>query len=426
MLRFKQYSFLTWTGPAGTMSFDPVRGSILLGTISIPLLGMLLSSCKRVPSPPPPPIPSVTVATPIRKEVLEWDDYAGYLAAVDMVEVRARVSGMIKATPFHEGAIVNKDDVLVKIDEAPFQADLDSKLADQARAAAQVELADIEYRRVQKIPTEAVMNVELDRVAATLRQEQAGLAAAKAAVESSQLNLSWCNVTAPVSGRVSRKLVTAGNLITGGTAQATLLTTIASIDPIYCYVDADERSVLKYERLALEGKRKSARDVKVPCYLQLADETGFPHAGVIDFVDNRVDPTTGTMRGRGIFPNPDGRLVPGFYARIRLPGSGKYEAMLVPDSALIIDQSQKALLVVGTDNIVAQKFVKTGALFGDLRAIESGIELSDRIIINGLMLARSGAKVNPKETSLSASLPEMPSAMPTSASIAPTNGSSKP
>jgi RND family efflux transporter MFP subunit len=219
----------------------------------------------------------------------------------------------------------------------------------------------------------------------------------------------WCKVIAPIAGRISRRYVTPGNLVTGGNDQGTLLTRIASIDPIYCYVDADERSVLKYQRLSREGKRASAREAQLPCYLQLSDEKGFFHEGMIDFVDNWMDPTTGTMRARGIFPNPDAFLVPGFFARVRIPGSGRYRAVLIPDAAVMSDQSQKLVLVVDAEGKVVPRPVKPGALFGTMRAVQEGLTVEDRVIINGMLRARPGTKVTPTEAPLANFTVETPS-----------------
>lgn len=357
----------------------------------------------------PQAVPAVTVARPVQHEVMEWDEYTGHLGAVEFVEVRARVSGLIVSAPFKSGGEVQKGDLLVEIDVRPFQADLDSRLADEARAAAQVKLAEIELKRIQDMPPEASVPIEFQRAEASLREAQAVQAGAKAAVESARLLVEWCRVTAPIAGQISSKFVDPGNLITGGGGTATLLTTIASIDPIYCHIDADERAVLKYQRLRQEKKRVSARDAQIPFFMQLADETTFSREGLVDFVDNRIDPMTGTIRGRGILPNPGGYLTPGYFARVRIPGSGRYVATLVPDAAVLTDQNQRVLYVVGPDDFVKVRPVKLGALFGELRSIESGIEVSDRVIINGLMQARPGVKVNPQDASIPLdSLPPLP------------------
>lgn len=369
-----------------------------------------IAACRQQQTGPTSrPAPTVTVAHPVKHSVVEWDEYTGRLAAVDFVEVRARVGGLIMSMPFQEGAIVDEGDVLVEIDARPYQATLDQARADADQAAAQFELATIEFNRIENIPDTARSKTEIDNAAASLAQAKAVLAAARANVELAQLNVEWCHVRAPITGRVSRRLVTPGNLISGGSGQSTLLTTITSIDPIYCYVDADERSVLKYADLARAGRRVSARQARIPCVMQLSDEEGFPHHGIVDFVDNKVDPMTGTITGRGEFPNPDGWLLPGYFARVRIPGSGRYEAVLVPDASVITDQNQKVLYVVDASSTIRARQIKLGALFGNLRAIESGLSTEDRILINGLMQARPGLKVKVETGTISLeSLPAEP------------------
>lgn len=381
-----------------------------------------LVGCTRSNPPPPPPAPAVTVARPEQREVMEWDEYQGYLEAVDLVEVRARVSGLIVATPFQEGASVQKGDLLVEIDARPYQAELEAAVAAVAQAVAQQDIAKIESNRIEDLPAESRTPFERDQAAATMRQAEAVLAAARANVELARLNLEWCRVTAPISGRISRKYVTAGNLVTGGgspsaplttssslggsttlagaglsAGAATPLTTLTSIDPIYCYINADERSVLKYQHLARAGNFDSPQIAGVPCALQLSNETGFPHVGKIDFVDNRIDPGTGTIQMRGVFANAEAWLIPGSFARVRVPGSGRYTALLVPDEAVTTDQNQKVIWVVGDGDVVQPRIVKLGALFGKLRAIQTGLTLQDRVVINGLMQAHPGAKVAPQE-----------------------------
>lgn len=382
------------------LSLVPQR--VMRASVPVLAIGILpCGGCWQRPTPPGFPPPAVTVARPVQREVIEWDEYTGHLDAVESVEVRARVSGLIMSAPFREGTVVNAGELLLEIDVRPFQAELDSRLADTARAQAQLDLAQIEFRRIEGMSPDARTETEYDTAAANMRQAQAVVAAAKAAVDAARLNVEWCRVIAPIGGRISRKDVTPGNLITGGGGQATLLTTITSIDPIYCYVDTDERSVLKYQRLAQAGKRISARDERIPCFLALSDESGFPHQGEVDFVDNRVDQMTGTIRARGIFANTDGRLIPGYFARVRVPGSGRYQTLLVPDSAVTTDLGQKQLLVVKADNTVEARSVELGALFGELRAIQSGIALEDRVVINGLLQARPGSKVAPREGAVS-------------------------
>ncbi len=368
------------------------------------MAAMLLSAaagCDRGALPPAsPPPPAVTVARPVREKVMEWDEYTGRLEAVEFVEVRARVSGMIETAPLPEGALVSQGDVLIELDARPFEALLARAIAEEARAAARVELAQVEFNRLDRIQPDMRSDTEFNAAVATLKEARAAQDAAQADIESAKLQVEWCVIAAPISGRISRKYVTPGNLITGGGEGATLLTTIASVDPIYCYMDADERSVLKYVRLKQNGKRASARDVQIPCYLQLGDETGYPHEGVIDFVDNRLDPSTGTIRARGIFENSAGDLLPGLFARVRIPGQGIYEALLVPDAAVTSSQDKKLLLVVGEGGVVESRPVVLGAQFGELRAIASGVTVEDQVIINGLMHARPGVRVAATEIPL--------------------------
>lgn len=365
-----------------------------------------------------PPPAAVTVARPVVRSVMEWDEFTGRLSAVEEVDVRARVGGLVMSIAFKEGGLVSAGDVLAEIDARPYQAQLDAMLAQVAESKALVRLAEIEHARVTDIPADSRSKTEFDTAAANVEKARASLAGAEARVAAARLNVDWCRVVAPISGRVSRRYVTAGNLISGADGQGTLLTTITSVDPVYCYIDVDENSALKYAALARAGSRVSARQARIPTRLQLANETGFPHVGEVDFVDNRVDSETGTIRGRGIFPNRDGWLLPGLFARVRIPGSGRYDAMLVPDAAVLTDQNSKMLMVVNAKNVVEPRPVQLGALFGELRAIASGIGPEDRGIINGLVHARPGATVQPIEgnVALDSLPPEMsPASAPSSA-----------
>lgn len=373
-----------------------------LAVLALCVLGLCTGCDDRSAAAAPPP-PAVTVARPMQREVIEWDEYTGYLESPETVNVQARVSGFIEKASFSEGAVVHKGEVLFEIDARPFQADLDSKLADVAKAESQRDLAVVHFKRFEKVhETKAVSEEDFDTAKAQLSQAESAVAAAKAAVEISRLNLEWTHVVAPITGRISNKYVTEGNLVNGGVGQATLLTTIQSVDPMYCYVDVDEHSILRYQDLAREKKRVSARDAKIPTFMRLENETGFPHEGVVDFVDNRVDTGTGTLRARGVFPNPSGTLTPGFFARVRVPGSGRYEALLVPESSIGTDQDIKYLLVVKPDSVVDERPVKLGTLFGKLRSIVEGIGPTDLVIVNGLQRARPGSKVAATQTEIPA------------------------
>jgi RND family efflux transporter MFP subunit len=378
------------------------RCTWLAAAISLCLIG--LGGCFNGPGAAPnPPPPAATVAHPLEKEVVEWDTFSGHLQAPEMANVAARVSGLVMKMPFTEGATVKRGDLLAVIDDRPFKADLDAKLAEQQRAESTLRLAKLTHERMIALQKKnAVAEQDFDNSKAACDQAAAVLAGAEAAVTTAQLNLEWCRVLAPIDGRVSDKLVTVGNLVTGGAgpAPATLLTTVTSVDPIYCYVDVDEHSILKYQKLAAEHKLVSAREGKLPCYVGLENETDFPHEGFVDFMDNHVDSTTGTMRVRAVLPNKSGRLIPGYYARLRVPGSGRYRTLLLPDEAIGSDQNQHNVLVVDKDNNVQVRTVRLGALFGGLRSIVSGITADDRVVINGQMHARPGGKVQPKEESI--------------------------
>ena len=325
------------------------------------------ASCQKAPAPPggagAPPAPTVTVSQPESKEVTEWDEYQGRLDAVATVEIRARVTGYLDSVHFTDGAEVKQGDLLFMIDPRPYRADLD-------RAEAELLQAQTRF--------------ELQSAAAT--------------VEMSKLNLDYTRVTAPISGRIGRKLITEGNLVNGSQGQSTLLATIVALDPIYCYFDADERSVLKYRGLAREGKEESLEGGRLPCELELADEKGFPHGGTLNFVDNRVDSGTGTLRVRGVFANPARILEPGYFARVRVPGSAPYRALLVPDAAVGADQGVKFVYVVDASNHAQIAPVQLGPLMDGLRVVREGLHSNDWVVVNGLMSIRPGAAVNPSRS----------------------------
>ena len=351
-----------------------------------------------------PPPPDVSVALPVQREVVEWDTYTGHLQSPEMANVVARVTGLLVDMPFEEGAMVKEGDVLAVIDERPFKAELNLKQADLQKAEAALAIANTTYNRLVGLKqgtAGAVSQQDVDNAGAVVLQAKATVASANAALDLAKLNLDWCKVRSPISGRVSNKLVTVGNMSNGGSGfQQSSLTTVQSVSPIYCYVDVDENSILKYQRLAQDRALLSARDGKVPCYVQLADETGFTHKGVIDFMDNHIDATTGTMRVRAVLENKSGKLVPGMFARLSVPGSGRYKATLVPDVAIGNDQSQRDVLIVDKDNKIAMRPVQLGALFGTMRSIVSGLKPDERIVVNGQMHARPGAVVKPLEVKI--------------------------
>lgn len=365
-------------------------------------LVLLLAACQQPQAAiPPPPLPQVTVSQPVPREVLEWDEYTGRLEAVESVEVRARVSGYLQSVHFTDGAIVEKGALLFVIDPRPYQAELDRAKAALEQAVARYERTRKDLARAQQlVRVRAISQEELDTRSADQREAEESVQAARAAVKGARLNVEFTEVKAPISGRISRQLVTEGNLINGGSAQATLLTTIVSLDPIYGYFEVDERSYLEYTRLWRNGTRPGTRGVKIPVYLGLANETGFPHRGHLDFIDNRLDPNTGTMTGRAIFPNPNLPLVPGLFARIRLPGSSQYRALLIPDEAIGTDQTQRFAFVVNGQNTVEYRKIELGPIIDGLRVIRDGLKPGDWVIVNGVQRVRAGATVNPRKQAI--------------------------
>src|SRR5918996_2838616 len=366
----------------------------------LPLVGfaLLLAACQPQQAAPPPPPPKVTVNQPIIRDVVESDEYTGRLEAVEAVDIRARVNGYLQSVHFTDGSIVKKGALLFVIDPRPYQAELNRAKAQLEQAIARFERTQKDFARAQQlVKSRAMSQEEVDTRAADQHEAQEAVQAARAAVEAARLNVEFTQVKAPISGRISRQLVTEGNLINGGTGNSTLLTTIVSLDPIYGYFDVDERSYLKYTHLWRNGTNAGSRNNKTPVYLGLANETGFPHQGHLDFIDNRLDPNTGTMTGRAIFPNTDLALIPGLFARTRLPGSSRYEALLIPDEAIGSDQTQRFVLVVNDHNTVEYRQVEPGPRIAGLRVIRQGLKPQEWVIVNGVQRVRPGAKVDPQQ-----------------------------
>jgi RND family efflux transporter MFP subunit len=347
-----------------------------------------LAACSSKPPAPPPP-PSVSVAPVLQRDLAEWDEFSGRLQAVDQVEIRPRVSGYIKHVTFTEGREVRKGETLFEIDPRPYQADLDRAQAQLEQARTAADLAAREVARAEKlVNVQAISREEFDS-----RNSVAAVRAAEAAVETARLNLSWTQVRSPIKGRVSRAEVTEGNLVQAGPPDATLLTTVVSLDSIYVYFDSDEQTYLRYAgRTAADGK--GWRTERLPVYLGLANETGFPHEGYLDFVDNRIDPTTGTIRTRAIFSNKDRRFTPGLFARVKLVGGKRQPALLVRDAAVGTDQDRKFVLVLAKGDSLAYRPIELGRLSDDgLRIVRSGLEPGEKVVVNGLMRVRPGIKV---------------------------------
>jgi membrane fusion protein, multidrug efflux system len=341
------------------------------------------------------------VNQPIIRNVVESDEYTGRLEAVESVEIRARVNGYLQSVHFTDGAIVKKGTLLFVIDPRPYQAELNRAKAQLEQAIARFERTQKDFARAQQlVKSRAISQEEVDTRSTDQREAQEAVQAVRAAVEAARLNVEFTQVKAPISGRISRHLVTEGNLINGGTAESTLLTRIVSLDPIYGYFDVDERAFLKYTSLWRNGTRPGSREVNIPVDLGLADETGFPHQGRFDFIDNRLDPNTGTMTGRAVFPNPDLTLTPGLFARMRLPGSGQYEALLLPDEAIGSDQTQRFAFVVNDQNTVEYRQVVLGPMIDGLRVVRNGLKPEEWVIVNGVQRVRTGAKVDPHQQAI--------------------------
>jgi RND family efflux transporter MFP subunit len=360
---------------------------------------LTVAGCAQRPAEAPAAQPiSVTVSYPARREVTDYAVFTARVAAVDSVEVRAHVWGYLDKVNFKEGALVQKGDILFELDPRPYQALLNQAKAKVAQDEAQLSYDGAEYRRnVWLIDRKAISQSEFDKSAAARGVDIANIAAGKAIVASRQLDLEYTKVIAPVSGRVSRYVVTVGNLIQSGDQNGgTLLTTIVSVDPMYAYFDVDEHTVLRVRQLVREGKAESVRDDGFPVSLGLANEDGHPHQGTVNFVDNQVNPKTGTIRLRGVFPNKEQILLPGLFGRVRLPVGKAHNALLVSERAIDTDQGQKILYVVNEKNEVVSRPVRTGALHSGLREITEGLQSGERVIVNGLQQVRPGITVEPK------------------------------
>ena len=339
--------------------------------------------------------PAVTVATPLVKQIVDWDDYSGRFEAVDTAEVRPRVSGYIDSVAFRDGQTVRTGDLLFRIDPRAFAAALAQAKAEEARAAAALALANDNFGRTERLlAAAAASREEFDTARATARQAAASLQAAKAATAARALDLSITRVTAPISGRVSDAKLRTGNYVTAG---VTPLTTVVTVDPIRFVFEGSEAVYLKYQRANRAGTRTSSRFAANPVDIRLADETDYRWRGRMDFVDNALDTSSGTIRGRAVVRNPDGFLTPGLYGHMRLLASGAYDGMLIPESSVVTDQTNKVAMVVGKDGKVAAKRVELGPIVEGLRVVRSGLLRTDRVIIEGVQRARPGTPVQAKQ-----------------------------
>jgi RND family efflux transporter MFP subunit len=378
------------------------------------LVGLLvLAGCG---SPPPVadtgPI-EVTVSRPVQREVADYDDYTGRVESTETVEVRSRVRGHLVKVDFQDGAEVKEGKLLFEIDPRPFEATLERVKADLVAAEAASTLAKAEYQRIRVLVSKAAASrEELDVAIGKRDVAAAAVVKEKAAVEQARLDLSYCRITAPIDGRTSRTAVTVGNLINAGGGE-TLLTTLVSVEPMYVYFDVDERSLLRYLEAdrGPDGKPRNAghiKELKIPVWLGLANQEGYPRKGVIDFADNQVDPRTGTIRVRAVFSNKDRVLAPGLFARIRIQASDPYKALLITDRAIGTNQGQKYVYVVGKDNKVAERPVKLGQLDGGLRVVREGLGPDDWVVVKGMQRVREGTEVTRKEATMPGAAAEAP------------------
>jgi multidrug efflux system membrane fusion protein len=378
----------------------PIRSNSRLLLASF--LVLALAACdqrQQAQAPGAPPPPAVSIANPVEKAVVEWDEYTGRFDAVDTVEVRARISGVLNEVKFTDGAIVKKGDLLFVIDPRPFQRILDRDRASLQGAKVQVEFSQKDLERARPLVANNTISQQVfDQRTQAVRAAEANVLSAEASVRSSELDVEFTQIRSPVTGRISRKLVSEGNYITGGSGSGTLLTTIVSIDPIFFYFDVSEADFLKYQRLDALGLRPSSLDSTNAVELALQNDKGFPYKGKMNFVDNRIDQNTGSLRGRAIFDNPNQLFQPGLFARVRLVGSGEYKAIMLPDVAIATDQSNRFVFVVADDGSVSSKPVTLGPIIDGLRVIRSGVAANDWVIVNGVQRARTGIKVKPDKT----------------------------
>lgn len=345
--------------------------------------------------------PPVSVSRPLAREVIDWDEFTGRFDAVEHIVVQPQVSGILVSRHFKEGQLVASGDLLFVIDPRPYQAVVDRARAALMRAESQLSLAELELGRSNRlIATNAIAREEVDGRTATRKGAVADVAAARAELRTAELNLEFTRVVSPIDGRVSSALVDVGNLVVGGAGAATSLTTVVSIDPIGFYFDASEADYLRYVRGGARRPQDLAPDERRTAFARLLDEQDWTREGHVDFVDNVFQQATGTIRVRASFANPDGLLVPGIFGRLRVAATQSYPALLVPDEAVVSDQSAKLLMVVGEGDVVQSRVVELGPLHEGLRVIRSGIGAEDRVIVEGLLRARPGATVTPQEKPL--------------------------
>jgi membrane fusion protein, multidrug efflux system len=380
------------------------HGLPLLPLAASILIAMAVAACgSQAATNAMPPPPSVSVATVLTKNVHEWDEFTGRVSAVETVELRPRVSGYVERVAFHEGQEVHKGDLLFVIDQRRYQATLDQAQAALARARSEAHLAQTQDIRAQSlVEAQAISKEEFETRRAATAQGNAAVRAAEAAVAAAQLDLQFTQVRSPIDGRAGRAMLTEGNL---AQADSSVLTTVVSLDPVQVYFDTDEQTYLRYNAASQDGTRGAVRNA---VRVGLANESGYPHAGVVDFVDNQVDPNTGTIRARAVLPNPDRAFTPGLFARVQLEGSQQSKAMLVDDKALLTDQDRKYVYVLGPQNKAVRKDIVAGRVVDGLRVVESGLSPQDKVIVDGVQkVFFPGMPVAPTTVAMGAPPPQL-------------------
>jgi RND family efflux transporter MFP subunit len=366
--------------------------------LSLALLaaGTLTTGCHKPPPPLAAPKPPEVVVTPVVSDyVTDFEEFTGRTEAVETVEVRARASGYLLKANFKDGAMVHKGDLLFQIDPRPMQAELERAEANVAQAEAHVVRLEADYGRASRMVAKgSIGREEFDKVTGDLGEARAALKSARAARDTAKLNLEFCEVRASTTGKISRRMKDPGNMVK---ADETPLTTIVSQDPMYATFDIDERTYLRARKFLAQAGLGTEQQKKLPVFIGLASEEGFPHEGTVNFVDNQVDANSVSVWVRGVFANPDGLLTPGLFVRVRLPLGGPHRAILVPERALRTDQGQKYVFVVSDKNDAIDRRVEVGDQHGQRRVILQGVEPGERVIVSGLQRVRAGAKVQPVE-----------------------------
>jgi multidrug efflux system membrane fusion protein len=380
-----------------------IRHAVFAGALAVYVAA--LAACTRVETRgAPPSAPQVTAAAAVARPVTEFDEFTGRLQAVQSVAVRPRVSGLISSVTFTEGSLVHQGQLLFQVDDRPFRAEVDRLRAELAQANAASDRAQSEKQRAERLTVDnAISAEERERRAGAAAESTAHAAAVAATLRSAELDLEFTRVVAPIDGRVSRALVTRGNLVSGGQGEATLLTTVVSVDPIYASFDADEQTFLRYGDRARQ-QSTPGHAAGLPIQMALADEKTFAHAGTLQFMDNQLDPATGTINGRAVFHNPDRRLTPGLFVRLRLPGTATYRGVLVEDRAVGTDLDRRYVLVVGADKKIESRTVTLGPLVDGLRVVRQGLKEGELIVVNGLQRVRPGMPVSAKVVEMGGAL----------------------